>query len=165
MPSRFQAPFIVMLCVVSCFTNVYFLFSSYISPSVLSVGAVDKDLGVQSASTILTVRKLAHSGIRVLYLADKEAVPKLLNTKDIKPALNDFSNAEQIGSVEALREILQSMSGKSAFVVVPASTAALNKHHQEVPTQLADLVPSYLWVPGPVDQHGIPTLWYAFVSL
>ncbi len=162
--NRFQAPLIGALCVASCLTNLYFLFSSYISPSALSVGALDKDLGVQRSSTIQTVRKLAQSGIRVIYLADKEPLPKLLNTKDIKPALGDLSNAEQVGSVEALREILQALPGKSAFVVVPASTAALSKHHQEVPIQLADLVPSYLWVPGPLDQHGIPTLWYAYVS-
>jgi hypothetical protein len=164
-PNRFQAPFIGMLCFLSGIINVHSLFSSYISPSVLSVATVDKDLGVQRASAILTVRGLAQSGIKTLYLGDKEPLPKLLNTKDIKTALGDFPNAEQVVSVDSLRAILQSMSGKSAFVVVPASTATISKHHQDIPTQLADLVPSYLWVPGPVDQHGIPTLWYAFVSL
>ena len=126
-------------------------------------GTVDKDLGIQRASTIKTVRELARTGLNTLYLADPQPMPKALNTKDIKWALRDLPSAEQVPSLEALRERLEHLSGKPAFVVVPASTATLGKHYQDLPTQLADIVPSYLWLPGPKDQHGIPTLWYAFV--
>ncbi len=163
LPQRLQGVFIAALCGISAFTNVTAFASSYVPSSVSAPASLDKDLGIQRSITIKTVRQLAKSGVRTLYLADQEPMPKSLNTKDIKPALGGLPNAEQVPSLELLRERLQQLAGKPAFVVVPGSTASLLKHYQDIPGQLADVVPSYLWLPGPRDQHGIPAVWYAFV--
>lgn len=163
LPQRLQGVFIAALCGISAFTNVTAFASSYVPSSVSAPASLDKDLGIQRSITIKTVRQLANSGVRTLYLADQEPMPKSLNTKDIKPALGGLPNAEQVPSLELLRERLQQLAGKPAFVVVPGSTASLLKHYQDIPGQLADVVPSYLWLPGPRDQHGIPAVWYAFV--
>lgn len=160
---RRQAIFLIVLCGASCLTNISFFFSSYMPVSVVGDGTTDKDLGIQRASTIQTVRRLAATGLDTLYLCDQQPTPKMLNTKDIKQALTDLPRAQQVGSLQALRDQLQALAGKPVFVVVPASTATLPKVYQEIPNQLVDIIPSYLWMPGPEDQHGIPTLWYAFL--
>ncbi len=163
LPERMQGKFIALLCAVSAFVNLTGFSSSYVPAAVTAPASLDKDLGIQRGITIKTVRSLARSGVSTLYLADQEPMPNMHNTKDIKPALGALPNAEQVPSLEVLRERLRQLAGKPAFVVVPGSTATLTKHYQDIPAQLADVVPSYLWVPGPRDQHGIPAVWYAFV--
>jgi hypothetical protein len=78
-------------------------------------------------------------------------------------ATRDLPNVVHVESVEQLRAKLLELGDAPAFVVFPAATAILDKYYQDIPAQLSDLIPTYLWRPGPLDQHQIPTVWYAFV--
>ncbi len=162
-PVQMQRTVLAVLCAASAFINAKFLYSYYLPASVEVPGTLERDLAIQRASAIKTVRALAATGVKTLYLADSEPMPASLPTKDIKMVLADLPSAEQLGSLEDLKSRLRAHNGQPAFVVVPSATATLGKHYQDIPVQLAELIPSYLWVPGPPDQHGIVTVWYAFV--
>lgn len=160
--NRFQKLGMALLCCASCFLNVRFLFSAYIPASAYPLNT-GKDLGVQRASTLKTVRSLAKSGLTTLYLFDHRPLVDALSTKDIRVATHDLPNIVNVDSIEHLRTQLAASSGKPLFIVIPGSSVFLDKYYQDIPTQLADVIPTHLWVPGLLDHHGIPTSWQAFV--
>ena len=151
------------LCVASGFINVYFLFSHYLGSHNPRLIAGHKDLGIQRSSILSTVRSLAASGYAVLSYWNPRSLPEGWALDGIQFATGDFWNVVHINSVEVLRSKIISSAGSPLFVVVPAANAFLGKSYQDIPQQLQDLIPQYLWMPGPIDQHGSPTCWYAFV--
>jgi hypothetical protein len=163
LPERLHTRAFIILCCASAYGNFFYFMKDYVGPKNPSDIAIHKDLAIQRSSSTLLLRSLAKSGFRVVYYWDSRPQANALTTKDLRSATHDLPNIVHVTSIEELRSQIATGGTAPLFVVVPASTAIMDKFYQDIPAQLSDLVPSHLWMPGAPDTRMVPTSWYAFV--
>lgn len=163
LPERLHTRALIILCCASAYGNFFYLMKDYLGPKNPLDITIHKDLAIQRSSSTLLLRSLAKSGFRVVYYWDSRPQANALTTKDLRNATRDLPNIVHASSIEDLRSQLSAGTSAPQFVVIPASTGIMDKFYQDLPAQLSDLVPSYLWMPGSTDTHMVPTSWYAFV--
>jgi hypothetical protein len=162
-PSRLHITTLVALCCGSAYGNFFYLMKDYLGTNNPRDIAAHKDLAIQRSSSTLLLRSLATSGFQVIYYWDSRPLAGALSTTDLRHVTLDFPNIKHVDSIQELRSQISNGGEAPQFIVIPASTVFMDKFYQDIPSQISDLVPSHLWIPGPTDTHMIPTSWYAFV--
>ncbi len=160
---RFHAAALVLLCCLSAYGNFFYLMRDYLGANNPADISAHKDLAIQRSSSALLVRNLAKSGFRVVYYWDSRPLAGALSTKGLRSLTQDLPNVIHVDTIEELRNQILLSKSAPQFVVIPAATAFMDKLYQDMPTQIGDIIPSHVWMPGPTDTRMIPTSWYAFV--
>jgi hypothetical protein len=149
-----------MLCLAmtSAVINVWYVFAYYV-PVTAGFPFIElRDVGIQKAAMLASIRGLARNQVPVLVLGDS---PNLA----FKYALGELGNVKVHKTEAELRESILSHRGKYIYVVIPGNDLGITAPYQGTPANLADIVPTYLWIGDRMNIHDNPAVRYAFLKV
>jgi hypothetical protein len=149
---------ILALAATSAVINVWYVFAYYV-PMTAGFPFIElRDVGIQKAAMLTSIRTLARNAVPVLVLGDS---PNLA----FKYALGDLGNVTVHKTTEELRESILNHRGKYIYVVIPGNDLGITAPYQGTPATLADIVPTYLWMGDGMNIHANPAVRYAFLKV
>lgn len=148
----------LLLAMTSAVINVWYVFAYYV-PVTAGFPFIElRDVGIQKAAMLTSIRGLARNKVPVLVLGDS---PNLA----FKYALGELGNVKVHKTETELRESILSHRGKYIYVVIPGNDLGITAPYQGTPANLADIVPTYLWIGDRMNIHDNPAVRYAFLKV
>jgi hypothetical protein len=147
-----RARLAIALCCLSALSNVYFLFAVYLRPLPYEWYA---DRGLHRFAMIRAARLGGERGIKTIVLEN--------DLTAFCGAVGDLTSVKTVTSADQVREALRSGGPGLYVIIASARWAGQSVSTQLTREQLADVIPSYLWVPGDLDPVGAPMFDRAYV--